>query len=185
MSLDGKPVVEVRDTTYRSGSPGLAVTKGVTLFKDIQVKVLRGEEEIATSSQEPAKIAGSECWGCEGRGRLRASHAKTTVSRPAKIPGVQSWSVELAGHQGMVQAIAWSPKGDLIATGCWHGSVRLWDREGRLQKVLLGHEGASLLSRFLAGRIAAGFVGHGGLAVTYQMRVFKLANRYLLESHAF
>ena len=117
VSLDGKPVVEVRDTTYRSGSPGLAVTKGVTLFKDIQVKVLRGEEEIATSGDEPAKSAGASAGVAKVAGVSGPLSAKAIVSRPAKIPGVQSWSVELAGHQGVVEAIAWSPKGDLIATG--------------------------------------------------------------------
>ena len=57
VSLDGKQVVEVRDTTYRSGSPGLAVTKGVTLFKDIQVKVLRGKKRLppAATSQRRSR----------------------------------------------------------------------------------------------------------------------------------
>ena len=72
VSLDGKQVVEVRDTTYRSGSPGLAVTKGVTLFKDIQVKVLRGEEEIATSGDEPAKIAGASAGVAKVAGEMKS-----------------------------------------------------------------------------------------------------------------
>jgi hypothetical protein len=53
VSLDGKQVFEVRDTTHRSGSPGLAVTQGVTRFKDIQVKVLRGEEDIVQGTDRP------------------------------------------------------------------------------------------------------------------------------------
>ncbi|MFO0881758.1 MAG: SUMF1/EgtB/PvdO family nonheme iron enzyme [Gemmataceae bacterium] len=67
---------------------------------------------------------------------------QATVSRPAAIPGVRSWSVEMAGHNSPVPTIAWSPKGDLIATGGEHdSSVRLWDRDGRLKAILLGHEG--------------------------------------------
>lgn len=75
-----------------------------------------------------------------GKGQPLAPHA--TVSRPAAIPGVRSWSIELAGHLGFVQSITWSPKGDVIATGGERDlSVRLWDRDGNLMRVLLGHEG--------------------------------------------
>ena len=41
---------------------------------------------------------------------------QATVTRPAPIPGLRSWTIELAAHQSYVSSIAWSPKGDVIAT---------------------------------------------------------------------
>lgn len=64
------------------------------------------------------------------------------VSRPAKIPGVRSWSEEPKSHAIGATSIAWSPRGDTIATCSWDdNSVRLWDRDGNLKCVLLGHAG--------------------------------------------
>jgi serine/threonine protein kinase/WD40 repeat protein/formylglycine-generating enzyme required for sulfatase activity len=64
------------------------------------------------------------------------------VPRPEKIPGLQSWSIELAGHNGWSGSLAWSPTANIIATGGGiDGKVCLWNRDGQLQRVLLGHEG--------------------------------------------
>ena len=69
---------------------------------------------------------------------------RAVVSRPAPIAGLRSWSVELASHNGNpLAALAWSPRGDLIATAYGQdGSIRLWDVQGRLQRVLLGPPGS-------------------------------------------
>ena len=76
---------------------------------------------------------------------LTARHAplgpQATVTRPAPIPGLRSWTIELAAHQSYVSSIAWSPKGDVIATMSGDMSVRLWDRNGHLKSILLGQAG--------------------------------------------
>jgi serine/threonine protein kinase/formylglycine-generating enzyme required for sulfatase activity/WD40 repeat protein len=79
------------------------------------------------------------------------------VSRPAAIEGLRSWSVEPAGHRGTFHAIAWSPVGDLIATaGANDQSIRLWDRDCKLVKVLLGHQhGLRFLSFSHEGKFLA------------------------------
>jgi WD40 repeat protein len=78
------------------------------------------------------------------------------VSQPAAIPGLKSWSVELAGHSGRVPVTAWSPEGQLIATGDEAGTVRLWDPQCRLIQVLLGHGGkVTVLAWSAAGRYLA------------------------------
>lgn len=64
---------------------------------------------------------------------------QVAVTRPTPIPGVRSWSVELSGDSGLVNSVAWSPKGDVIATGHQDTSVRLWDRDGNLKTILWGH----------------------------------------------
>jgi WD40 repeat protein len=108
-------------------------------------RVMR-ESPVAVSTQEASRRPDSSSAPGDSivfaqRKRLPLS-TKAIVSRPAKIPGVRSWSVELAGHQRGVLSMTWIPKGDLIATAAWDGTVRLWDREGQLQKALLGHDGA-------------------------------------------
>jgi len=74
-----------------------------------------------------------------GRGQPLSPQA--SVSRPAKVAGVRSWSVEFVGDQGVSSLPAWSPKGDLVATGGGDGYVRLWDRDGNLKRVLPGSRG--------------------------------------------
>ena len=50
--LNGKPAIEVQDGTHSYGSPGLAATEGTTVFKDVQLNVVRGKEVEAAKSKE-------------------------------------------------------------------------------------------------------------------------------------
>ncbi len=63
------------------------------------------------------------------------------VPRPTPIAGLRSWSLELTCPQGSTSAIAVSPRGDLVVTGNNFGKLTLWDRDGKIQRVLLGSEG--------------------------------------------
>jgi hypothetical protein len=48
----------------------------------------------------------------------------------------------LVGHDRMVTGLAFSPRGDLLASSSWDGSVRLWDpHAGRVTRILTGHQG--------------------------------------------
>jgi transducin (beta)-like 1 len=40
-----------------------------------------------------------------------------------------------------ITAMQWSPDGQVIATGCFDGSVRLWNHDGTLRSLLAKHEG--------------------------------------------
>ncbi len=99
------------------------------------------------------------------------------VSRPAAVAGVRSWSVELAGHADFARAVAWSPKGDLIATaGQQDGTVRLWDRAGMLTRVLLGHAGSVTSVSFSAdGALLASCDSLSGLGSGSEFRVWDTA----------
>jgi WD40 repeat protein len=74
------------------------------------------------------------------------------VTRPAKLKGLRSWTIETRLHRGNyhntvfwhkfpILAVASSTvDATLIAAGGNDGSVRIWDTQGVLKQVFIGHE---------------------------------------------
>src|SRR5262249_50381908 len=62
------------------------------------------------------------------------------VALPAALAGVQAWSIELRQPRGFIQAIAYRPDGEVVATAGDDRLIRLWEASsGRLVRVLVGH----------------------------------------------
>jgi WD40 repeat protein len=76
-------------------------------------------------------------------GQLLATSAGDVQSTDTSA---QLWTVgganvaTLVGHRAPVTCLAWSPDGQLVASGSRDGSVRLWDRSGRLVRTLAGND---------------------------------------------
>ncbi|MFP2903561.1 PKD domain-containing protein [Pyxidicoccus sp. 3LFB2] len=66
---------------------------------------------------------------------LTVDEAAHTVSRRELLPH---------GHE--VEAVAWNPAGDRLASGGSEGRIRLWDREGAPLRTLVGHGDKAVLS---------------------------------------
>lgn len=59
---------------------------------------------------------------------------------------------ELVGHDGPLSAIAYSPNGELLATGSWDGTIRIWNTaDGSVRATLLGHQGHVNCLAFVEG----------------------------------
>lgn len=77
-------------------------------------------------------------WGLWQHDPSKWEGDKSTVSiRMATLPHTQT-----AGERCKdVTSVNWSPDGQLIATGCYDGTARIWDCNGALKMVLLRHSG--------------------------------------------
>jgi WD40 repeat protein/serine/threonine protein kinase len=79
----------------------------------------------------------------------KAISNRAIVSVPAPITGLRSWSIEVGGHTGVINGLAYSPDGQSIATvGLHDDTVRLWKITEVanapvliLDRVFLGEEG--------------------------------------------
>ncbi|MBI4612476.1 MAG: WD40 repeat domain-containing protein [Planctomycetes bacterium] len=115
--------------------------------------------------------------------RVDGMEAKLSSPRPDfdEYDRLDEWTLSdarLVGcHTDPVEAVAWSPDGRLLATGCRDGAVGLWEAEsGREVHILRGHEKPVLSIAFSAdGKLLASGAKDGSL------RVWDVAGGHLLR----
>jgi WD40 repeat protein len=78
--------------------------------------------------------------------------SKALVPHPAPVAGLRSWSVELRAPAagGSVGVVAAQQQRNLVTTGSSSGKISVWDENGKLQQVLLGHQGGIYRLEFSA-----------------------------------
>ncbi len=128
---------------------------GDIVLADGKVEVQRDGKIIArlTSHNEgalrEANIADAKFPDKSGKARqtdeqtTTALSRKATVQNPASLPGVTGWSIEPVATMGEL-AVAISPNGELAASFCDDGIIRVWDttahpRKSVLKHMLVGH----------------------------------------------
>ncbi|MDF5715823.1 MAG: hypothetical protein PUP93_18550 [Rhizonema sp. NSF051] len=92
----------------------------------------------------------------------------------------------LEGHQNIVQSVSFSPDGQMLATGSYDNTVKLWHSDGSLITTLKGHTQPVMSVRFSRdGRMIASGSKDGTVRLWHRngnlVKVFKAHNRPILS----
>lgn len=96
--------------------------------------------------QAPLQTYGAALAFCPTDSEVRKHHWKHRLPFLSSIIGIRkSWDLclqTLEGHSNLVQAVAFSPNGHILASGSVDHAVRLWEAaNGVLRRTLKGHTG--------------------------------------------
>jgi DNA-binding beta-propeller fold protein YncE len=106
-----------------------------TLQRDITVsdQVASQSETLGDSDPALARLLSLAAWRISP-----TTDARYAMRAAASLPGINA----LTGHTGVVESVAFSPDGHILASASDDGTIRLWDTvTGRLVRTLMGHHG--------------------------------------------
>ena len=89
-------------------------------------------------TKSPTSLA----WSPDGTLLATAMGGLGGIDKGSNTYDVWLWSADgkllgkLQGHTGGVQALAWSPDGETLASGSVDSTVRLWNKDGTLDKTI-------------------------------------------------
>ena len=133
----------------RGVEPGRSVESSVMLRNERDIKLLnltghQGEVFMCTWNPSQRRIASGSAdgicrlWGLDNVDDSRWAQPEGKMDVPNVV-------LPHCAHVGEkykdVTSLSWSPEGRLLATGCYDGTARIWDDQGRLVHALRGHVG--------------------------------------------
>jgi hypothetical protein len=189
VSRGADDTVKVWSVTRRrvlSDVPGFPSTAGEAVFSPDGSRVAANEASHGVTAWDAASgddqvvyrypDRESPQWGCYsvsyGWGVAYSSDGGTLAAGGSNLGAdgfVTIWDVatgeatNLTGHRSPVTSVAFSPLGDLLASGSLDGSVRIWDVAAREERMKLeGHEGGVLAVRVSpdGGTLASASLDH-------------------------
>src|SRR5258708_5489747 len=123
-----------RDTTKTMKAGG--ATSASRLSSPVKRRTIRGRFVFSVRSALPAVLVA--CLILAALLFFGMQSASITGSQP---PGTTLFTYN--GHSDYVDAVAWSPNGQFIASGSWDGTAQVWDaRTGALLTTYRGHKNA-------------------------------------------
>lgn len=136
VSVDGEDVVITgagpKEIRLTPGEHRLTATKnGTATFSEV-ISISRGGREIIRVTADRATKDRAADAGPQERSKLATRN--------------DGWSLRiLDGHEDMVRRLAFSPRGNLLASASWDSTVRTWDlNEHRERATLQAHDGKVL-----------------------------------------
>jgi len=118
----------------------------ITASSDSTVKMWRVDEQFQKSLSSQQR--GDLYWGISVSPDSQMIAAASS-NRDQTSWNVQFWSGQnkllktFPAHHDRIVTIQFSPNGRLIATASWDGTVKVWNRDGKLLQTLEGHNGSS------------------------------------------
>ena len=138
-------------------------------------------ENLPPESEPNILLPGTDRRSVHGKSCDENDHYRSLADTEASTPLVTALTVELMGslegHQDDVEAVAFSPDGELIATASADGTARVWDVATRRQSsVLMGHGGQVNSVAFLPDGTHIATASDDGTARIWQVQSGRQTN---------